>query len=200
MTTSGSSKVARLITEYDLEGIGAELEARWTTETSSERLSLRDLADYFNRQLLQQAVGDTDIQPLDGEMGNVYRLLTGDDVSGADRTRARRRLERADVEVDSVTDDFVSYQAIRTYLTEHRDAEYTAEETRSESVLETVQRLRGRTATVVESKLEQLRKRDLTLGRFRVLVTVRVVCEDCGIQYELVDLIERGGCDCGEPE
>lgn len=196
MTKGRSSKVARLIEEYDLEGFGGELEARWTADDPDERMSLRDLADYFNRQLVQQTVGDTDMQTLDGEVANVYRLLTDDGVSGGDRTRARRRLEREGVDVDTLMNDFVSYQAIRTYLREYRDAEYETEGTRLESVMATVQQLRGRTTTVVESKLEQLRNQALTLGRFRVLVTVRVACEDCGAQYDVADLLERGGCDC----
>jgi hypothetical protein len=27
-------------------------------------------------------------------------------------------------------------------------------------------------------------------------VSARVVCEDCGSQYEVGELLDRGGCDC----
>jgi hypothetical protein len=50
-----ASKVARLIEEYELEGLGADLEARWTGD-DNERMSLRDLATFFNQQLLRQAL------------------------------------------------------------------------------------------------------------------------------------------------
>jgi hypothetical protein len=32
-----------------------------------------------------------------------------------------------------------------------------------------------------------------------VFTDVQVYCADCGSQYEAVELIERGGCDC-DPE
>ena len=47
MTTEASgknTKVARVIREYGLDGMGAKLEAEWTGE-AGERTSLRDLAD-----------------------------------------------------------------------------------------------------------------------------------------------------------
>ena len=60
-----------------------------------------------------------------------------------------------------------------------------------------MQRIRGRTLTVTEGKLEQLESRDhITLGNFRVFVDISVLCEDCGSQYEISDLLERCGCDC----
>lgn len=48
-------KLVRLIDECDLEGLGAELERRWTA-AADERSSLRDLAEYVNRQLLRVAM------------------------------------------------------------------------------------------------------------------------------------------------
>jgi hypothetical protein len=192
------SKVARLIEEYDLQGLGAEMERRWTAE--EDRSSLRELAASFNQSLLRAAMEAEGGQPLDGEVENTYRLLTDDEVGSADRTRVRRRLERDGVDVDALLDDFVTYQAVRTYLKSHRDAEYTPDETDPlEREVTNVQRLRGRVDSVTEGKLEQLRDAgDLTLGEFRTLVDVRVVCEDCNSQYDVVDLLEAGGCDCSE--
>ncbi len=48
-TTDGrpSSKVAPLIDEYELDGLGAEFEARWTG-AGEVRMRLRDLAEFFN--------------------------------------------------------------------------------------------------------------------------------------------------------
>lgn len=192
-------KLVRLIDEYGMEGIGAELEQRWTADDEA-RASLRDLAADFNQQLLAAAMAEADMQPLDGEIENIYRLLTGDDVSEGERTRTRRRLEREGVDVERLLDDFVTYQAIRTYLTKHREAEYAGpDRDPTEGGTEHIQRLRGRTATVTESKLEQLRDTDdLVLGAFRTLVDITILCEDCGGQYEVGDLLERGGCDCAE--
>jgi hypothetical protein len=196
-TQSGArSKVARLIEEQDLEGLGAEMEARWTAE--EDRMSLRALAAYFNQEILRTRLEDAGINTLDGELENIYRLLTDDDVSAAERTRVRRRLQRDGLDVDAVEDHFVTYQAIRTYLTEYRDAEYIREDRDPiEREVENVERLRGRVHTVTSGKLEQLRERgDLSLGSFRTVVDVKVVCEDCHSQYDVLDLLDRGGCDC----
>ena len=190
------SKVARLIDEYDLQGLGAELEQLWTAE--EDRKSLRELASYFNRQLLQRTLDEANVHCLDGELENTYRLLTDDEISSAESTRVERRLERDGVGVDKLKSDFVTYQAIRSYLKNHRGAEYTPAETDPlEREATNVQKLRGRTVSVTEGKLEQFRDNDeLTLGEFRTLVDIRVVCEDCNTQFDVLELLDRGGCNC----
>jgi hypothetical protein len=178
-----------------MEQLGDELEELWTA--GEDRRSLRELATYFNRRLLQNALEDADMRPLDGEVENIYRLLTEAD-GGADRTRIRRRLERDGLDVESLENDFVTYQAIRTYLKKHRGAEYTPDETDPiEREISNIQQLRGRVDSVTEGKIEQLRTAgDLDIGEFRTLVDVRVVCEDCNTQFDAVELLERGGCNC----
>jgi hypothetical protein len=200
VATSGRgrrSKVARLIQEYGMDSLGAELERLWTAEEN--RRSLRDLASYFNRRLLEQALEEADVHPLDGEVENTYRLLTDED-SGADQTRIRRRLERDGIDIDAVEDDFVTYQAIRTYLQKHRGAEYTPDETDPiEREIANIQQLRGRVDSVTDGKLRQLRDSgQLDIGEFRTLVDVRVVCEDCNTQFDVIELLERGHCDCSD--
>jgi len=68
----------QLLAEYNLSGLGVELEQLWTAET--DRQSLRELAAYSNQQLLQQRLEEAGVQILDGEVENIYRLLTDDDV------------------------------------------------------------------------------------------------------------------------
>jgi hypothetical protein len=191
-------KVLKLIDRHGLDGIGDRLEQCWTAE-GDERMSLRDLADEFNRALLRSAMTDAGMQPLAGEVDNAYRLLTGDDVSTADRTRTERRLGREGVDVDRLRQEFVTYQATRTFLQDHRGASYDADGSSGpDSEKERIQRLRGRLQSVTDSKLEQLaRSGDVELGDYRTLVEVNVLCEDCGAQYDVESLLDRGGCDCG---
>ncbi|GAB3328651.1 rod-determining factor RdfA [Haloplanus salinarum] len=198
-----SSKVARLINEYGLgDSFGDTLERLWTAD-GDQRESLRDLADRFNRRLLETNLQAAGASTVDGELENLYRLLTDDDVSSGMRTEARARLEREGVEIDRLERDFVTYQAIRSYLTEYRGAEYErpSESERADSVIETIQRLQSRLRSIAEEGLERLRSTDrLTLGRFRLFVDVDVLCEECGAQYGVVELFERGGCDCDPDE
>ena len=206
MTTSGSSnwtgtpkrtKVGRLITEYDLGDTGSELEQRWTGD-GRERDSLRTLADAFNQRLLSQAMSDAGMDPLEGEVENVYRLLTDGDVSSGNRIETEARLRKKDIVVEDLLDDFVTYQAIRTYLQDVRDASYEQDTDDSfEAVKSSIDRLIGRTNAVVEQKLQQFRsKGSLTIGNFIVRTSVVVYCEDCETQYEVASLLRRGSCDC----
>jgi hypothetical protein len=192
-------KVARLIDEYELGGLGEQMEQRWTAE-DDDRMSLRDLADHFNQELLRSAITDAGQQPLAGEVENTYQLLTGDETSEADRTRVQRRLEREGIDVDDLQRDFVTYQAIRTYLKEYRDATYKSDDrNRTVVEMENLQALRGRTLTVTDSILDRLKRNtEFELGEFRVFAEIYVLCEDCGVQYNVEELLERGGCDCGE--
>jgi len=191
------SKVARLIEEYDLDGIGAELEEKWTAE-EGDRWSLRDLADYFNRELLRQALRDAGVQTVDGEIENTYRLLTGEDVSGADQVRVQRHLERDGVDVRDVESEFVSYQAVRTYLRNYRNARYeTSDAERLERAVETIRQLQSRADTVTESKVEQLENAGMVeVGEFHTIVDITVICEDCGGRYEVTGLLSEGSCRC----
>ncbi|WP_144798340.1 rod-determining factor RdfA [Halorubrum depositum] len=195
------NKVARLLDEYDLDGVGDELEARWTA-TGDDHTSLRDLAAEFNRRLVEARLDETGVRLSARELDAVVRSLTGDDVAVADRTQLRRRLEREGVDVDALDCDVVTYQAVRSYLRDHRGAEYERDGgDRATTAARAIGKLRGRLVSVAESKLRGLRKTSaLTLGEFRVLVDVSVLCTDCGSRYGVADLLSSGGCDCEASE
>lgn len=199
VTPGRRSKVLRLLTKYNLGEIGDQLVDRWTA-SGDDRMSLRALAEYFNHAILRAAMAESGLQPLDGEVANTYRLLTDDEVTEADRMRAQRRLEREGVDVDELRRDFVTYQAIRTYLTEYREVSYSEDTPERTAVERTnIQQLRGRLLTVTDSKLDQLRRNDtLDLGTYRTFVDVTVLCEDCGERYDVDDLLDTGGCACDD--
>ena len=193
-----SSKVARLISEYDLDGLGDELEVRWTGDVV-ERTSLRYLADYFNRRLLERALIDAGMAALDSDVATVYRNLTDDEVSTGVRTDARTRLESNGIDVDGLESDFVSYQAIRSYLTEYRDAEYRrlSDEEKVEKDLQSIQRLMTRTLSVTEERIEKLTQTGrIDADEFEVLLDLQVLCGSCGTQYSIAEFLDERGCDC----
>lgn len=172
------SKVATFIDEYGLdEEFGRRLKDLWTTD-NDERESLRLLTDIFNEALLEAAMTDAGMTTLQGEVDNLYTLLTDDNVSSGARTEARKRLEQRDVDVDQLLQDFVTYQAIRSYLVNYRGVEYESNdgETRVATVIETVQRLQSRTDSVVEKSLQQLcRPGRISIGEFRPFVIITVL-------------------------
>lgn len=193
------SKVSRIIEEYDLDDLDDELVSRWTGE-GDDRFSLRDLETYVNQRVLRAAMRDAGLDPLMGEVENLYDLLGDDDASEADRIEARARLEREGVDVDEVQKDFVSHQSIHTYLKQELDATYHRSDSPGERVdraRDTVLSLQNRTQAVTTGTLETLRNAEVVgLEGFDVFVDIRVACEECGRYHEFDELLDQGGCDC----
>ena len=195
--STSNSKLHRVLNEYDLEELGEEIEVYWLDDTDS-RYSLRELVTYINEQLLRTAMNDAGMNPLEGEVENTYRLLTDDDVSTGTQTQAHRRLSRAGVDVDQLESDFVSRQAVHTYLTKDRVVSYSPSEGDPlEREAENIQRFKRRMTTITESKIEQLRNSDrLIIGEFETFVDIRILCENCGSQYQSNELLDKGSCEC----
>lgn len=192
------SKVGRLIAEYELGDIGDELVRRWT-RNADNRWSLRELAAWFNKQLLTTVLRNQGQQPVDETVATTYRLLTDDDVSPAARTQTKRDLERLGIDVKALLDSFVSHQAIHTYLVKYRNTSPPeANPTKStEQVNQAIKRLQSKVAVVTESNVNRLiADGNLDMDEFEVIVNVEVLCVECGDSYPIGELVAAGGCDC----
>jgi hypothetical protein len=200
-TPTSASKVAKLIRRYDLEDLGDELEDRWTRE--EDRMSLRALADYFNKELLSAVLGRTTTNILDGEAENYYRLLTDDGVSSGSRIQAENKLEQHGIDVEDLRSNFVSRQAIHTYLTKERESSYDREDqTTDEQIndrMNTIRQIKSRLAAISEQTLSDLaRSNHISSGDADVTVLIQATCDRCGTQYSITEFISNGGCDCDE--
>jgi len=112
-TPSGrTGKVARVLNEYDLLDLGDELVAQSTGEDN--QMSLRDLADYFNKQLLESQLDQQWIDILLGEVDNMYKLLIDKYVTSGTRILAENRLGEHGIDFEELNSYFVSRQAIHT--------------------------------------------------------------------------------------
>lgn len=192
-------KIGRTTREFDLDGVHDQLVARWLGD-GTERASVRDLARFYNESLLAGAMTDAADYPIDGEVENLYRLLT-DDVSSGTRTDARKRLERRGVDVERVESSFVSYGTVYRHLTGCLGVERSAGDGTNSVAerLETVTALKNRTAAVGEDAIADLRDAGrLDLCEFDVFVDVSVRCEACGSWLDLDDLAAHGGCQCAD--
>jgi len=196
-TRSRGTKVARVIDEYELSGMGAEIEAAWTGQ-SGERTSLRDLADEFNERVLKETLQESGVSALNFEVSGTYEALRHG--SGSEETRAQRRLEREDIDVDELLSDFVTHQAIHTYLTKEREATLPErDENAIDRKIESIDKLNGRVAAVTDTAIESLiPDEELERANYEVLVDVRVVCSECGSDHSVGDLLRQGGCDCAD--
>jgi hypothetical protein len=187
------SKVARVVEKYDLEGVGAELERRWLA-TDDSGMSLRELAEYFNRRVLESTIEGSELSVLDADVDQLYVQLTDDSVSSGVRTRVERRLERNGIDVETTTGDFVTHQSIHTYLREYRGVEQpepSAAERRA-SAAERIQKLQDRSAAVTQDAVEGLQRAGLVPdGEIDAVVDIQVIYTESGEQYDVFDLIEE---------
>lgn len=191
-------KVGKVISKYNLQKFHAELPSRWIGE-GREAQSLRDLADELNVAILREAMESVNLEPLDGEVENTYRLLTGGEVSSGMRTAKRNQLERDGVDVDSVESDFVTHQAVYAYLRQVLDVSKQDEGDPDpiEKHSQRINRLRSRTEAVTNDSIESLVSNNaLEIGDPEVSVNIQVYCHQCSSQYSLSSLLTRSGCDC----
>lgn len=187
-------KVGRVLEEHDLQDLRSDLPVLWSGDRGHD-VSLRDLADQVNLAVLEAALEREGASPLDGEVENYYRLLTDDEVHSGTRTKTVRTLEREGLDVEAVTDDFVTHQAVHTYL-----REYCGVEPSDDSGAEprkSVQRFRSRLQAVVADSVERLKRSGGTsIGEYTVLVDINVICEECGTHLSIGSLFAGENCNC----
>lgn len=191
-------KVGRVLSKYDLIGVHDDLPDRWLGNGRESR-SLRSLADEVNRAILRRAMEAADLTSLEGEVRNTYRLLTADDVSPGMRTEQRNQLERDGVDVDTVESDFVTYQAVYSYLTEVLDVSKGKGESEEpeQKHADRINRLRNRTEAVTENSVNSLvEKGCLDVASPTVSVNIQVFCDECARQYSFSEILAEGGCEC----
>ena len=195
-------KVGRVIEAYGLPSMDDRLSSRWLG-TDGERLGLRDLKAFFNRSVLRAAMQEAGLDPLDGEVEEIYRLLDDDESGERMAGRATERLERAGVDVESVERDFVSHPTIGTHLKECIGVEPPRSSGGDQlaKAEERVFKLQNRMEAVVRGSIEHLRDTGrVEADDFDIFVSARVVCERCGTQYDVHDFLRREGCGCANDE
>lgn len=194
-----SCKVGRLADRHGLDRLHGELERRWLGR-GIERQSVRDLADYFNRQLLEAKLRAADSDVMSGEAEYLYGALTDEEASAARREEARQRLSREGIDPDDLTDDFVSYQAIHNHLTDCLEVSSPVGGAGERSVAEDrdeLRRLRSRVEAVAGSMVDRLdRRTDAGVGDVDISVRIEARCADCGVRKSLTRLLADRGCDC----
>ena len=191
-------KVGRVISKYGLTEFHKELPDRWLGK-GDDGQSLRELANDLNITILREAMKSANFQPIDGEVENTYRLLTGDEVSSGMRIAKRNELEREDVDVESLENDFVTHQAVYMYLTEILDVSRQEQNDVEpiEKHSERINRLRSRTEAVVADSLDSLMNNNaLEVSDPEIFVNIQVYCNQCNRQYPLSSVLTQAGCDC----
>lgn len=183
-------KIQRNIEKYDLDGLRESLRRR-----RADGASLRDLERFVNVRILERVLTARGGGVV-GDAASLYEVLRGDDVSVGRRAEIARQLSNNGVPIEEVERDFVSYEAVRTYLRDRLDVDTGRESSVTlEEGRETVEWARARCGAVVERTLSRLDDaEELDAGEVTVTTTVRVTCEDSGETYRLAEFLDRGGC------
>jgi len=188
-----SCKVGRVADAYGLEELNRDLEQRYVTDDAS----LRDLATYINIQVVGAVIDESDANIM-GDPNAIYRALHDDDVPPERRANVRDQLTYADIDLDAVTQDFVSHQTVRSHLRECLDIDTARSGVDDlEEARDVINWARDRDAEIIDRVLERLRRLDLLVtGELDVTHTVRITCLDCGETYRPDALLTEGGCGC----
>lgn len=196
-----SCKLGTVASDFELEGIHEELQQEWGDD---DGMSVRELADMFNKRVLRTAFRRADKLPIEGEIDNVYQVLTDGETDPGSRMRARDQLRQEGIPIEDVEDRFVSHQTLYRHLVDCLDtAHQPAGKTDAERIEEWRSRLlalQSRTTSVTERGIEQLSNNgSVEIGSFDVLLEVNVLCEDCGGFYTLDEFLDERACDCERP-
>jgi len=193
-----SCKVGRVVRDSLTPEINEALERRWLGDGEAEK-SVRELAEWFNEAVLEARLDRAGVDTLRGEVSTLYSHLSGDESTGME-TQATRQLQRRGLDVDDVTDDFVSHQTMYRHLRNCLDLEKDTSLSAGERLARDRERVVGfknRMELIAEDALERLQSSGtIEGGSFDVLVNVRVTCSECGLHCDFGELLEREGCEC----
>lgn len=191
--SGATCKIDRVSERRGLSGIDDRLRERW-----ADGASLRDLETFYNTELLRTVMESAGMDTLDGEVANLYRLLTDEEVSAGTQVDAESRLRQHGVDPSKVTDDFVSYQTVRTHLNDCLGEETTREtDLTTDEARNTVLKLLSRTESVTRRTIERLSNQGrLSVTAPSVTLSLRVACAECNDEYTFSQLLDEGGCSC----
>jgi hypothetical protein len=215
-----------IIDRYDLSEFEARMKTRWALEDPDERLSTTELSKQWNSEIVVGVIksirddrGRRVEPPYSPERINKelaaanYNFRYGPEAPDPVRlTEITAWFEVHDKPVEDWIDDFVSHATIHQYLQNHCsvDPGFSRASTPREvqaSVKERVQRLKGRTESVVQGAVEQTVRNDLLDPEDPnnedpdVDIRIQLQCKSCRRQVRVVKFIATPGCPhCGSSD
>lgn len=191
-----SCKIGRNSEKYGLNSLDRRL-----LDHRDDGASLRRLETVANEAILRAKIEESGILFI-GDVSNVYETLTDDDASAGERTELTERLSQAGIDTETLLDDFVSYQTVRTHLRDCLDVDTNRQKalTRRDAT-RTIEWARSRSEGIVERTIERLdRTEGFDAGSVDVSQVIRVSCPECRASYPIETFVERGGCQCDASE
>jgi hypothetical protein len=185
-------KVQRVTEAYRLIGIDNELQRRY----ESENATLHELADYLNNRITAVALAALD-NPTNTEPATVRAALDGEDSIPATRRDDLRAILAGQLNIDLLTDAYVSHETIRRHLNDHLDISTSKGGFDTfEEFQETLRSYQYQYENGVHSALKRACKKGLINGGNYNIFNTRVECQHCSETYRLHELLKNRGCSC----
>lgn len=190
-------KVCRVLEKHGNEEYDDRLLSQWTAP-GPERKGYRQLARWLNVNLLRQRMDSVGMNTLGGEVESKYDRLRGADTTAEE---LEQQLAAAGIDIEELTEDFVSYGVVRKHILECLDA------SREESSTEWEPRAIDIATDRAETKIGEAVRSLLNKGELRssddtaVHVETELECEHCHTRVPLARALRRGYvCGCAEDE
>lgn len=185
-------KVQRVTKAYQLTAIDDELRRRY----ENGEATLHELADYVNDRITAVTL-NTIGNPTDTEPATVRAALQGEENIPATKRDDIRAILAGQLDLDVLTDSYVSHETIRRHLNEHLDVSTSQGGFDTfEELQEVLTSYQEQYENGVRSALERAGKKGLIDGESYRIFSTRVECSDCSETYRLQELLENQGCEC----
>jgi hypothetical protein len=187
-------KIGKVARERDLDDLNSHIR-RWYVE---EDESLRAVARKVNVHILSTVMNDIGGRGL-GPPETVYEALVSEEADATTTATVRDKLSFLGVNVDTLTEQFISHMTVKQHLNEFLDVDtsYTGATDPPDVLDHITDRL-----DIVENVIDRGIHRLLEAGNIRlpddytITVTARVRCHECARTTPPQELIRTGGCDC----
>lgn len=203
-------KIGEAIETYGIDDLDEKLLMRRRDRGES----LRDLAEYVNRRVLESAIQrdsddvfDTDIELFgaldkDEAMSVVYEALADDETDPNRRVRVRTRLDQAGVDPETIEDHWVTHPTVRKHFNNCLDVDTSrSPEIDTDAAIGTIEWARARCLQVIERTVQRLTAAGgVSISDPEVSVSIHISCTKCRRSYTASDLLSRGRCDCETPD
>lgn len=163
----------------DTDSIHGYLVARWTGTQGHRSVGYRQLADWFNRQLLRRVYDEHGRSTTGTRVESDYEALQGDD--DLVREEVRHDLEADGINAESVLNDMVSPRTMHRHLKNCLNAEKATREAQTDWERESVQRAREQLEEKVRKAASALESKEKLFGAAEAEIDIRVYlsCPQC---------------------
>jgi hypothetical protein len=177
---------------YRLTGIDEELRRRY----ESGDATLHELAEYVNNRITAVALDALD-NPTGTEPSTVRAALRGVESVPATMRDDLRATLAGQLDIDMLTDAYVSHETIRRHLNEHLDVSTSQGGFDTfDELQEALNSYQQQYENGVQGALKRAGEQGMIDGAEYRIFSTRVECQRCSETYRLQELLADRGCDC----